>query len=171
MPDAASEEIPVGLRPYISEFLFPSGGAIRRRRSSNYGLAGWTVELPGEQCVYPDGTIDQAPRFRAYSDLGFPGGQDDLKTDDDWRAVEELRRHLTEQLIMTLADAWALARSCGAANRRVEVGETVIVRSTADVAIVVDDGKFDDGRYVRLRRADHDAPFTASLMDLQLADS
>ena len=41
------------------------------------------------QSLYSDRIKGATARTRAYEQLGFPGGDDDPKSDDDWQAVAE----------------------------------------------------------------------------------
>lgn len=163
--------IPDDLAEYVSEFRLPTGALIRRMTSRDHDLEGWMVDLGAHRYLYRDGSREGLPRHRAFNDLGCPGGEDDLRTDDDWKRVDQRIEQLSHLLIGSLEGAWALAREHGAANRHARLGETARVRDTdAEVTVInpgTDHGQ--DGQFVRVRDADGDE-FTMKLMDLVLPD-
>jgi hypothetical protein len=162
--------VPAELLPYLSEFELPTGARIQRWTSSLLGREGWVLNLDRLRFVYSDGSVGQLPRYRTFQDLGFPGGDDDLKTDDDWRAVAEHERALSELLLLDLESAWELAVEHGAANRHARAGETAALRADGQTVTVIDPGvAHDRGHFCRVRLADG-TEGTCRLLSLRLSD-
>ena len=169
------DPIPAELLAHVRSFELPTGAIIRWGVSERHGLAGWTVALDsaGHRYVYADGSIDGPPRLRVYTDLGMPGGDDDLQgqPDSEWVRVAAHQERLTRQFLMPLDVAWQLAKTSGAANRHARAGETATIRSTGEPVTVTDAGTDhgERGHYIRVEHADG-SQSTEPLWRLHLAD-
>lgn len=133
------DEIPAPLLPYIDAFLLDTKAKIRRvvtRSSDSY--EGWVLDLGFERALYNDGVIAGKPAYRAYEELGFPGGEDDFQTDDDWRRHAQRERELFAMYALPLKEAYALAQQYGYTNTQVAVGEQVLVDGQSGVVTFVD---------------------------------
>ena len=161
-------DIPAELLPLVSTFELPSGAQLRRMTSD--GLDGWVVDLRFSHFLYSDGAVDGTPRSRAFEQLGFEGGEDDLHTDEDWKAFADMRAAFSAQLVLELDEALALAKRYGVANRHARDGETATLRTDGTEVTVRDAGtKHDEGHFVLVVLADG-SDLVVPLRSLILAD-
>jgi hypothetical protein len=173
-PQLTKDDIPDELVPLIAEFRLPTGAIIRSMIASHHNISGWVIEImPRAQYLYADGVVRSAPRSQAYVELGFPGGEDDLKSEDDWQRVAEREAKLIKLMFMPIEQAWAVAKASGIGNRRVVVGEAVTVRSDrygipiGTKMIIIDPGSANDYGWLRGRLPDGSEK-TIKLSGLQL---
>jgi hypothetical protein len=136
MAELNSETLPDEVIPWITEFQLPTGVALVRRISSSYNLSGWAISVHMGLYVYADGTVGSGPRHQAYEELGFEGGDDDLKNDDDWKAVAELEERNTRLLIMDFPTALKVAKDNGYCNRAAKIGEEAVLRRSGEKVTV-----------------------------------
>jgi len=133
-----SDFIPSELQPFCTEFEFPTEVKIVKRSARAYDLHGWAVQINVHSYLYADGSHGEAPRYRAYEDLGLSGGEDDLqgKPDEDWKALSDKIEYYSRLLLMPLSRAFEMCQERGYTNRFARKGERVVSRITGKTGIV-----------------------------------